>query len=177
MKTKLYWFDNLNIDAKLGISSRPRGNDWLEDEIKHFKNSGVNILVSALTSSEIYELELDNEKEYCEKYGIRYLSYPIRDRDVPDSQKLFYEFTQQLSLELLQSKNIIIHCRQGIGRSSLLAAGVYRHIKEQNASDIFKEITLYRTSQVPDTKEQISWLDKWMELYFNKKSIVDLFSE
>lgn len=166
MKTDLYWFVNNLTNGNLGICPRPRGNDWLEDEMKHFKNSGVDILVSTLQFSEEYELELLKESQFCESLGIDYQPYPIEDRDLPDSRKRFYEFTKALSLELSEGMNVMIHCRQGIGRSSLLAAGVLRHLWKEPVSDIFSFIGTFRGREVPDTKEQVRWLEEWVEMLF-----------
>ena len=45
--------------------ARPRGDDWLEDEINHLKNNEVGVLVSLLERDEIYDLKLDNEEQFC----------------------------------------------------------------------------------------------------------------
>ena len=58
MRTKIYWLHTFENAAKIGIMARPRGNDWLEDEIIHLKNQNVNVLVSLLERSEIEELNL-----------------------------------------------------------------------------------------------------------------------
>ena len=41
-----------------GIMPRPRGNDWLEDEIKQLRLNGVNTIISLLESEEILALGL-----------------------------------------------------------------------------------------------------------------------
>ena len=42
----------------LGISARPRGNEWLENEIKNFSMKGINHLVSLLENTEITVLRV-----------------------------------------------------------------------------------------------------------------------
>jgi len=176
MNTPLYWIEDITTDGKLAISPRPRGSDWLEDEIHYLKSNRVDIVVCALMPSEIIQLELTDEEQLCHKHNISYLSYPIPDRETPQSMREFYDFTQKLSFELTQGKNILVHCRQGIGRSSLIAASLLRHIEKKSASEIFQMITLQRGINVPDTKEQSQWLQKWIELSFEKSSIENLFS-
>jgi protein-tyrosine phosphatase len=173
--TKLYWLDNSTFGGRLAISSRPRGGDWLEDEIRHFKQQGIDTIVSVLTPLEINELQLEYEGHYCDSHHISYLSYPINDRQVPKSLGAFSEFTQKLSNLLSQEKNILIHCRQGIGRSSLIAAGVLSYHHNLSTYEIFKSIELCRGSTLPDTQEQINWLTNWMQSSKGNISMVDLF--
>jgi protein-tyrosine phosphatase len=48
--------------------------------------------------------------------------FPIIDRSVPTSRKATLEFVKKLAKLLAEGKSIAIHCRQGIGRSALMAA-------------------------------------------------------
>jgi hypothetical protein len=55
----LYW---INLDGvRLGIMPRPRGNDWLPDDLRILRQAGVDVIVSALTASEAEELGLSAE--------------------------------------------------------------------------------------------------------------------
>ena len=47
------------------MMSRPRGGDWLEDEIKSLGTQKVDVIVSLLTQEEVLELELTAEGELC----------------------------------------------------------------------------------------------------------------
>jgi hypothetical protein len=49
----------------VSIMARPRGGDWLFDEIKALRASGVDILVSLLTATEISEFDLAEEAACC----------------------------------------------------------------------------------------------------------------
>ena len=48
MNTEIYWIKAAG-PGKLAVMPRPRGGDWLEDEIRGLKRFGVDILVSLLT--------------------------------------------------------------------------------------------------------------------------------
>ena len=50
---------------RLAIVPRPRGNDWLEDEVTHMKRAGVDVLVSMLQPDEATELGLSAEAKLC----------------------------------------------------------------------------------------------------------------
>lgn len=53
--------------ARLSIARRPRGGDWLIDELRALKDDdGVRILVSMLSPEEEIELDLTAEAECCE---------------------------------------------------------------------------------------------------------------
>jgi hypothetical protein len=43
--------------------ARPRGNDWLSDEMNGLREAGTNVLVSMLTADEAKELDLQGEAE------------------------------------------------------------------------------------------------------------------
>src|SRR5258708_6582606 len=69
MKTELYWLQG-PWTGSLAIMPRPRGGDWLEDEIRSWARSSVNAVVSLLTSDEIADLDLTDEGSLCEANGI-----------------------------------------------------------------------------------------------------------
>ena len=49
----------LDFSGKLAIISRPRGNEMLEESIGFLKEIEVNLVVSALTKEEEFELGLN----------------------------------------------------------------------------------------------------------------------
>ena len=51
MWTTLYWIDG-PWKGKLALSGRPRGGDWLKDEIAHWKQARINTVVLLLTPEE-----------------------------------------------------------------------------------------------------------------------------
>jgi hypothetical protein len=116
MRTELYWIDG-PWQGKLAILPRPRGGDWLEDEVRGWRAAGVDVIVSLLTSDEVADLDLAQESALCEAYGIDFWSFPIVDRSVPASRKATLDFVKKLAKLLAEGKSIAIHCRQGIGRS------------------------------------------------------------
>ena len=46
-----YWIDT-RADGRIAILPRPRGGDWLDDEVRDWSRAGLNIVVSLLTSDE-----------------------------------------------------------------------------------------------------------------------------
>jgi len=69
MKAELYWVE-APWQGRLAIAPRPRGGDWLEDEVRAWRQSGVEVVVSLLTDSEIAEFDLGREEAYWKTNGI-----------------------------------------------------------------------------------------------------------
>ena len=118
-----FWIDTGN-ELRLAIVPRPRGGDWLEDELIAMKNAGVDIVVSMLRAEEEGELGLVTEADACRAAGLEFKSFPIQDRDVPTSRASFAAFVGQLRTHLHYGRSLAVHCRASIGRSSLLLAGI-----------------------------------------------------
>jgi hypothetical protein len=114
MRTELYWIQSL-WPGRLAIMPRPRGGDWLEDEIESWRGSGVDVVLSLLTPDEIADLGLAEEARLCQANGIQFLSFPIPDRSVPASRKALASLLTQLAAQLAGGRNIAIHCGKASG--------------------------------------------------------------
>ena len=121
MRTPLYWIEG-PWTGRLGTMPRPRGGDWLQEEVEGWRSNGVQVVVSALEKEEIIELELQGEENHCRALGLEFHNFPIPDRSVPAGILSTVDFLQPRLAQLAEGKSVAIHCRAGIGRSSLLAA-------------------------------------------------------
>lgn len=137
--------------------ARPRGEDWLEDDINSLYEAGIEVLVSALTPAEEEELGLQRESEYCQSYNIEFISLPIEDRSVPRFDEAFTSVLLQLRDRMKAGKTIGIHCRACIGRSAVIAACLLVHDNFE-PEDAFFLIGSARRCPVPDTDEQNAWV-------------------
>lgn len=156
MNPKLYWI-NGPWPGKLAISARPRGGDWLEDEIAGWRRSGVDAIVSLLTPQENEDLQLSEESTFSQARGLEFVALPIEDRDVPSSWDEASRVIAKVSEMLRQGRNVAVHCRQGIGRSGTIAAALL--IREGSApDDALKVISEARELPVPETPEQLTWV-------------------
>lgn len=99
--------------GRLAISARPRGGDWLPDEIRAWLRAGIDTVVSLLTATEAD----------C-------------------------------------GRPVSVHCRQGIGRSSLVAAGLLIE-RGLHPDEALRRIEAARHTRVPETREQRSWIDSF----------------
>ena len=157
MHTQLYSIHEELSAGTLSIVARPRGGDWLIDEIKALREAGVDVLVSLLTSSEVSEFDLAQEAASCCNQGITYFSFPILDRSIPPFSTPAFTLLEQLRSYLSERKHVALHCRQGLGRAALIAAGIL--VLSGLAPDqAFAVLSRARGYTVPETEEQRAWV-------------------
>ena len=161
IKPDVYWIKG-PWPGRLAILARPRGADWLEDEVEAWKQIGVDTVVSLLTRSEEVELSLTEESDFVRDRGLTFINFPIADYSVPRSQGATRQIVDELRDQLSQGNNVGIHCRQGIGRSSLVAACVLVTSGE-SSGNAFRQIESARGVSVPDTTEQKNWVASFMQ--------------
>lgn len=160
---RVFWVETGGL-KRLAIATRPRGGDWLLDDMRALRSEGVDLLVSLLTPDEEDELGLGRERSACQEAGIQYFNFPIPDRDVPDSESTLRYLVTQLEHALEEGKSIAAHCRAGIGRSSLLIAALLTTRPGTSVEEAFARITAARGLQVPDTPQQVQWLEKFARI-------------
>jgi protein-tyrosine phosphatase len=146
-----YWIKTEGV--RLAIIPRPRGQDWLPDDISLLQRAGIDVVVSALTAAENEELGLVEESLCCQSRGIEFLSFPIEDRSVPNSSAEFTELVNSVTNFLRKGKAVAVHCRAGIGRSSMIVGGL-------STESAFRSIEESRGCPVPDTHEQRRWVER-----------------
>jgi predicted protein tyrosine phosphatase len=123
MKATIYSI-NAAAPNRIAIVARPRGGDWLRDEVNALSREGIEVLVSMLTEEESKELGLETESEDCEAVAIRFVSLPIPDRSVPSDTHDFLRSVERLAEMVRDGRSLAVHCRASIGRSSVLAVSV-----------------------------------------------------
>ena len=78
------------------------------------------------------------------------------------------KIVEELDAELRKGINVVIHCRQGVGRSGLVGAcllvttGLESQIAIERISDA-------RGVQVPETAEQRRWIEYYATTFANLK--------
>ncbi|HVW01868.1 MAG TPA: hypothetical protein VHB77_16060 [Planctomycetaceae bacterium] len=125
--------------------------------MRSFRSSGVDVLVCLLTDDELAELDLTDEAQCCQLSGMEFVRFPIPDRAVPADEAAFTLLVESLCEHLNAGRGVAIHCRQGIGRSALLAARVLCAMGDSPAF-AFERIIAARGWPVPDTVEQREWV-------------------
>ena len=161
MHVRLYSIQDLPA-GQISIMARPRGGDWLLDEVKSLREAGVDVLVSLLTPEEVRELDLGEEAEYCSREGIIFFTLPIQDRGVPPFSERTFNFLEQLSKHLSEGKHVTLHCRQGLGRAALIAASLLV-LAGHSPDQAFDLLSKARGYAVPETEEQRAWVVAFFE--------------
>jgi protein-tyrosine phosphatase len=153
---RLHWIE-IAASGRLAISARPRADDWLETEIAEWKTEGLDVVVSLLEGEEVSELGLRREPELCRLHGIEFVSFPIADRGLPASRRDALQLAHFISGGIAAGRSIMVHCRAGIGRSSIVAACglIGLGIGADRALELIKDA---RGVSVPDTEEQHDWI-------------------
>lgn len=159
MSVNIFWIP-CNGPGRIGIATRPRGGDWLKDDINYIRNAGTDLLVSMLTPEESRELQLKMEEARCQDVGIHYQNVPIQDRGVPSTIKHVAAFARQWANLLEKGSTIVVHCRQGIGRSAMMAASILV-ASGMDVDLVFRMIEKARGRLVPDTEEQRAWVEQY----------------
>jgi protein-tyrosine phosphatase len=162
MPTTFHWM-NGPWPGRLALSSRPRGGEWLDDEIKHWKDAGIGTVVSLLTKDEEADLDLQNEAASVKNAGMKFLSFPIPDRQVPASEAGVTATIEKLEAVLARGNSILVHCRQGIGRTGLIAASLLI-MKGLSPGAAVEAVSAARGAAVPETPEQRRWIDHYATL-------------
>lgn len=143
--------------GRLSTMAAPSGGDRLADEIRYLAGAGVNVLVSLLIDSEIAELGLTGEGSAAEAAGIAFRRLPTPDGHVPERTGTL-ALAEALRSRLSDGAAVVVHCREGIGRSSTLAAAVLV-LDGLEPSDAWDRIRAARGLPVPDTAAQREFID------------------
>ena len=157
MMPDLYWIPG-PWRGKLAVATRPRGGEWLTDEIQSWKDTGLNTIVSLLEPDETAELGLADESPMVRAMGLQFRSFPIPDRGIPGSAAEALGFLSDLASELAAGRNVAVHCRQGVGRSGMVAAAtlIACGSSPRDAAEI---VGRARGVRVPETLDQLRWLE------------------
>ena len=95
MRTEVYWVPG-PWPGRLGVVPRPRGGDWLADEVRSWKASQIDVVASLLTPEEAAELDLLAEEALARDEGLARLVG--EGRRTPDGQA---------GLELVEGQELI----------------------------------------------------------------------
>ena len=158
MTPDLFWIPG-PWRGRLAVMTRPRGGDWLSDEASGWRESGLDVIVSLLEQEEAAQLGLFEESRAAEDTGIRFISFPIPDRGVPASEQAAVSLINTISEALEKGRKVAVHCRQGIGRSGMIAAAVLASTGI-DSSRALESVSSARGLSVPETKEQREWVQR-----------------
>lgn len=152
----LHWLQG-SWAGKLALSARPRGGDWLSDEVSAWQVAGIAEVISLLTKAEEESLDVKREGSEVRKRGMQFIPFPIADMDVPNSESELNALLERVNRDLSSGKNVLIHCRQGLGRTGLVASCLLV-TNGYDALRAMDTVSAARGVRVPETPEQEAWV-------------------
>jgi protein-tyrosine phosphatase len=159
VRAELTWIPlDGSVAGRLAIAPRPRGGDWLADEVASFAAQGVACIVSLLTREELEEMELTGLEAACAAAGVTWRWLAIPDRGVPGEADAA-ALAREVARTVREGRGVVVHCRQGIGRSSVIAALAMATLGVP-AGEALDRIARARGRPVPDTEEQRRWVGR-----------------
>jgi protein-tyrosine phosphatase len=153
----VFWIAEKAGTPRLAIVMRPRGGEWLHDELLRLKNAGIRTVVSMLEHWEADYLGLAEDQKLAEQIGLIFISFPIPDRSTPADRLDFRRFISELAEKARDGETVGVHCRGCIGRSTIAIACTLIHLGWK-ADDSLREIEIARGCLVPDTEQQREWI-------------------
>ena len=117
-------------------------------------------MLSLLTADEERDLDLRDEAVEVGRQRMEFRSFPIADRQVPRSEAPLAEELERVCRTLSSGNNVLVHCRQGIGRSGLVAACLLVK-KGMSPGAAVQAVSAARGLPVPETTEQRDWIDHY----------------
>jgi protein-tyrosine phosphatase len=157
MRKELYWLDG-TWPGRLAVGPRPRGGEWLKDDVAGWKQAHVDGVLSLLTPDEERDLDLRKEAGEVRAQGMSFAAFPIPDRQIPASEAKLAKVLEGLNRDLGAGKNVLVHCQQGIGRSGLVAACLLVK-KGMSPGAAVDSVSAARGVSIPETAEQRDWID------------------
>lgn len=143
--------------SQLAIVLRPRGGDWLSDDLQIARDEGITVLVSLLTAADNEDLDLTDEGKIARDLGMRFIAHPIPDRETPADLAGFRRLVRELRDLVRSGHRVGAHCRGCIGRATVLLASVMIALG-WDAEAALRVIERARGFPVPDTPEQLRWI-------------------
>ncbi|MFF5234937.1 tyrosine protein phosphatase [Dactylosporangium sp. NPDC000521] len=156
MRPSLFTVD-LPGPGRVSTMAKPRGGDWLADEMTALRAAGVSVLVCALTAEELAEVGLVDEPRVARDAGLEFVAVPIPDRGVPAPGSVLPDLRRLAGL-VRAGQHVVTHCRFGIGRSAMLAAGILA-LNDVPPALAWQRLEDARGLPVPDTPDQRTWPD------------------
>ena len=124
--------DLVDLPGRIGLTFAPGKKhrsitgEWCRDLDKDLDRLcqayGAGVLVSLVEDSELEVLGIPELFERSEAHGMQVVRFPIPDGGVPGSLEDFSQLVERILGTARAGRNVVIHCRGGLGRSGLVAA-------------------------------------------------------
>ena len=122
LSTQLFWVQT-PAEGRLAVAARPRGGDWLNDEIAGWHDAGIGRVVSLLTPVPPKPPTSISRPEVSlfDQHAVEFTNLPVEDRSIPSSDREALALARSIAADLTRGRNVVVHCRQGVGQAPLIA--------------------------------------------------------
>jgi ADP-ribosyl-[dinitrogen reductase] hydrolase len=116
----------INHKNKLCISMSPgkKNHKWNRDvdlDIQAIVKSNINIIICLLEWTEIREMDIVDYPRKAQHAGLIFYHLPVKDLGCPSLNEL--KAIEEIIVKyLLRGFNVLVHCKEGLGRAGLICA-------------------------------------------------------
>jgi hypothetical protein len=108
--------------GQLATIAHPRSEPWPAENLAALARSGVQVLVSALTSDEQQQLGFGGTSEAAAAVGVEFVPFPVADGGIPREEAVkAIDLARRLAGYVRSGRFVVTQSFGGIGRSTLLA--------------------------------------------------------
>lgn len=145
-------------EGELHVMAAPKPR-LLHNHTKYLKMQGITKVLSLLEPTEAENLQLGAESYYCNQEGLAFENFPIRDHDVTTAEAL-RPVAKRLLNEITEGEKLVVHCFAGIGRTGIVTSAILIE-HGFSAIDAMNLITEKRQFKVPETQEQVEFVEQY----------------
>ena len=122
----------IEVSGKIGMTFAPgkkgpgRDGNWdrhLDQDLKRLKEGyGASLLVCLLEPQELTLLHIEDLFDRAREHEISTVRLPMPDGGVPADPRALEGVVQRIVSTAKEARNVIVHCRGGLGRTGLVVA-------------------------------------------------------